>query len=193
MGKQKREHFAFLDGYKPALLISPRNPFFETVLATDFPSITPFDDEPGSYIFFQTEKQKEEYQRKIEGVALRSYDFHMIVGETLGFPMRSVKYYAEMRGLEDKLGHYPEIERQEKIGVNWAGFFFSSHIDFVVEEVQWLFNTYQHEKAVGLPLCLSRLAEGLGSVDIPYGDITKLCAVVREIQEERKQKATTIA
>jgi hypothetical protein len=149
---RKREHFAFLDGYKPALLISPRSPFFEDVAVSDFPKITPFDEEPESHIFFQTEKQTEEYQRKIKGVALRSYDFYMIVGENLGFPKRSVEYFAKMRALEDKIGYYPEDERLNGLGIIWAGFFFASHLDFAEQEAEWLFDTYQHEKAIGLPL-----------------------------------------
>jgi hypothetical protein len=49
------------------------------------------------------------------------------------------------------MDQYPE-ERQTKIGLNWAGFFFFSHVDFVEQEIQWLFDTYHHEKAVGLPV-----------------------------------------
>jgi hypothetical protein len=188
---RKREHYAFLDGYKPSILVEPTNELFK-LIPTNYPHLESYIDQENVYMFFQTAEQKEEYQRKIEGVKWGTYDFHMIIGETLGFPMRSVEYYAEMRALEDKLGHYPEIERQEKIGVAWAGFFFSSRLDFVAEEVQWLWGTYDHEKAVGLPLYLSRLVEGLGYVDIPYGDITKLRSVVQEIQEDRKQKTVIV-
>jgi hypothetical protein len=39
-----------------------------------------------------------------------------------------------MRVLEEKIGHYPEEERMNNIGVIWGGFFFSSHVDFVKEE-----------------------------------------------------------
>jgi hypothetical protein len=184
---KKPAHEAFLDGYKPALLIATSHKSFENVASTDFPRITPFDDEEGSYIFFQTERQKEEYQRRIEGVQLRSYEFNLIVGETLGFPLKSVEYFSRMRALEDKLGHYPEIERQEKVGVVWAGFFFSSHMDFVEQEVNWLWSTYQHEKAIGLPLYIPRYDQGRYE-EIPYGDFEKLHRVIQDIREDRKQK-----
>jgi hypothetical protein len=188
---RKREHFAFLDGYKPALLISPRNQHFETIVATNFPHVVPFDDEAGSHMFFQTEEQKEDYLKRMEGVGLRSYEFNMIVGEVLGFPVRSVEYFSKMRVLEDKIGYYPEEEEQTKVGVAWAGFFFSSHIEFVEQEIHWLFDTYQHEKAVGLPLYLRTLEDGY--IEIPYGDFAKLQLVVQAIRERRNQKTSATA
>lgn len=112
----------------------------------------------------------------------------MIVGEVLGFPKRSVEYFSKMRA---KIGHYPEEEKQTKIGVTWAGFFFSSHVDFVKEEALWLFNTYKREKAVGLPLYL-RTSE-VGYIEIPYGDINRLVAVVDTIKAFRKQKTIATA
>jgi hypothetical protein len=189
--KQKREHLAFLDGYKPALLTYPSDKLHDTVLATDFPRITPFDKQSGSHILFQTKQQKEEYQRKIEGVKRGTYDFHIIVGETLGFPKRSVEYYSKMRVLEDRIGHYPEEERQTKIGVNWAGFFFSSHIDFVEQEVQWLFNTYQHEKAIGLPVSL--WTRETDAIEVEYGDLVRVRAIADTIKAVREQKAAVAA
>jgi hypothetical protein len=189
--KQKREHFAFLDGYKPALLIAPRNKLFETVLATDFPRITPFDDESGSHIFFQTEAQKEDYQKRIKGVELRSYEFNMIVGEVLGFPMKSVKYFSKMRALEDKIGYYSEEERMTSIGVTWAGFYFTSHIDFVEQEVHWLFDTYRHEKAIGLPVSL--WTRETDAIEVEYGDIGRVKAIADTIKAVREQKAAVTA
>lgn len=188
---RKRADAAFLDGYKPALLIATSHEFFETVASTDFPRITPFDDEEGSHIFFQTEEQKEDYQKRIKGVELRSYEFNMIVGEALGFPKKSIEYFSGMRALEDKIGHYPEEERQTKIGVTWAGFFFSSHVDFVKDEVQWLFDTYKHEKAVGLSLYI-RTSE-TGYIEIPYGDLNRLVAVTDTIKAVREQKVAATA
>jgi hypothetical protein len=188
---RKRADVAFLDGYKPALLIATSHKFFETVASTDFPRITPFDDEQGSHIFFQTEEQKVDYQKRIKGIELRSFEFNMIVGEALGFPMKSVEYFSKMRALEDKIGYYSEEEEQTKVGVAWAGFFFSSHIDFVEKEVRWLFDTYQHEKAIGLPLYLRTSEDGY--IEIPYGDFEKLNLVVNTIKADRKQKTIATA
>jgi hypothetical protein len=184
----KREHEAFLDGYKPALLISPRSKFFDIVSKTDFPRITPFDDEDNSHIFFQTEHHKLLYSSQIEGVSLRTYDFHKIVGKTLGFPKESVLYFAKMRDLEEEIGNYPEDERINGVGVIWAGFFFASHLEFVEREVQWLWNTYQHEKAVGQPLYL--WTKETDYIVVQYLDFARLKELKEEIQEGRKQKAT---
>jgi hypothetical protein len=189
---RKREHLAFLDGYKPALLTSHRDEFHETVIATDFPRITPFDEyEPSSHIFFQTEEQREKYAEQIIGVEWGTYDYHKIVGETLGFPKRSVDYFAKMRVLEEKIGHYPEEERMNSIGVIWAGFFFSSHVDFVKDEAFWLFNTYKHEKAIGLALYI--WSKETSYIEIPYGDLNRLVAVIDTIKAFREQKAAVTA
>lgn len=191
MSKAKREHEAFLEGYKPALVISSSSKYFEEVSKLDCPRITPFDIGPDSHIFFQTAEQKQEYQRRIKGVEWGTYDFHKIVGETLGFPKKSVKYYASMRVLENEIGHYPDEERRDSVGVEWAGFFFSSHIDFVIQEVKWLFDTYKHEKAVGLPVSI--WVAGFDTPDIPYGDFKRMNMIVNKLQEFRKQKATVSA
>lgn len=94
-----------------------------------------------------------------------------------------------MRALEDKIGHYPEEERQTKIGVNWAGFFFSSHVDFVEQEIEWLFDTYQHEKAVGLPVSLG--TKETDAIEVNYGDLGRVRAIADTIKAIRKQKAIT--
>jgi hypothetical protein len=187
---RKREHFAFLDGYKPALLVEPKHKFFN-LIPTNYPHLESYIEQDDIYIFFQTEELKNEYVKKVEGVSWGTYEFHKIIGEALGFPKKSVEFYARMRVLEDKIGHYPEEEEQTKVGVAWAGFFFSSHLDFVEQEVHWLFNTYQHEKAVGLPLYLRTSEDGY--IEIPYGNFEKLNLVVNTIKADRKQKTIATA
>jgi hypothetical protein len=65
--KPKREHEAFLEGYKPALVINQSSKYFEEVSKLDYPRITPFDIGSDSYIFFQTEEQKEDYEKRVKG------------------------------------------------------------------------------------------------------------------------------
>jgi hypothetical protein len=190
--KQKRDYEAFLEGYKPALTIKPTSSkYFTKVAALDFPRISPFDIGPDSHIFFQTEEQKEDYQNRIEGIQWGTYDFHLIVGETLGFPKKSVEYFAKVRDLENKLGYSSEEEKMTSIGVTWAGFYFASHIDVVEQEVKWLFDTYQHEKAIGLPVSL--WTKETDTIEVGYGDLGRVKAIADTIKAFREQKAAVTA
>lgn len=90
---------AFLDGYKPAILILKTNQLYDQI--KDYPHITPFNNHPESCIFFQTDCLKQEYQQRIKGVKLFSPAYHFIVGTTLGFPLRSVEFFAKMRKLDE--------------------------------------------------------------------------------------------
>lgn len=86
----KRWYEAFLDGYKPAVLLDRDHRYFEQL--KHYPHLTPFDQNLNSYIFFQTVKQKYDYARKMQDVEcdFGSYDFHYHVGMALGFPEKSV-------------------------------------------------------------------------------------------------------
>ncbi|TCS96821.1 hypothetical protein [Hazenella coriacea] len=61
----------------------------------------------------------------MDGVEEDTYDYHYIVGTNLGFPEQSVDVYSQMRVLEEQTGVYPEEEERSKIGVEWAGFYFT--------------------------------------------------------------------
>jgi hypothetical protein len=54
-----------LDGYKPALLIATNHKFFENVASTDFPRITPFDDEQGVISFSKQKSKKKTIKKKL--------------------------------------------------------------------------------------------------------------------------------
>lgn len=186
--QRKRPEEGFLSGYKPAVLASPKSPFYDDLV--QYPHITPFDPEPRSYIFFHTEQQKQDYKERIDGVEWGTYDFHYIVGNSLGFPLPSVTYYASMRELENQIGEYPKSERVYGIGIIWASFFFSSHIDWCPQEIKWLWDTYNHPKANGLPLYL--WSRETSYIEVPYLDFEAIRSAQEQIREARNLKSAPL-
>ncbi|RAL20826.1 hypothetical protein [Thermoflavimicrobium daqui] len=175
---RKSHEQAFIDGYKPAVLSLKRNPFFEQFI--QYPHISPFNSEPESYIFFQSDHLKKEYEqrlRKAEGI----FQYHCIIGQTLGFPQRSVEFFAQAREILEKMGEYPEQEKLHEIGVIWAGFYFSSHVDFFDQEVRWLWDRYIHPKAQG---DLLDIRVGNKFYTINFGDIDSLHQLELEARKQ---------
>lgn len=111
-----------------------------------------------------------------------SYDSHYHVGIALGFPGKSVSEYVKWRVIEQKVGKYPEEERKQSIGIIWAGFFLISYLDICVNEVCWLWETYNHPKAIKRILYLH---SDDGEFKIPYGDYDKLNKVCEYISKKR--------
>lgn len=180
----KRYEQAFLDGYKPVTLGWKGKLFNEIYYEQliQYPYINPYEGSPNGYIFFQDDRLKETYLERMKA-AKNEYEKHIVLGEMLGFPVKSVKKYAEMRVLEDELGEYPEIERKQAVGVEWAGFFFTTYLDFIENEIKWLWETYQHPKAVNNLLCL--WSKDIDAMEIKYGDYVALDKAVRFIKEKR--------
>ncbi|MRG29086.1 hypothetical protein [Laceyella tengchongensis] len=180
----KRYEQAFLDGYKP-VTIGWKGKLFNEIYYEQlikYPHINPYEGNPNGYIFFQNNQLKETYLERMKA-AKNEYEKHIVLGEMLGFPEKSVKKYAEMRVLEDELGEYPEIEGKQAVGVEWAGFYFTTYLDFIESEIQWLWETYQHPKAVNNPLCL--WSKDVDAIEILYGDCGAINEAVRFIKEKR--------
>lgn len=174
---------AFLEGYKPATLHLRTSKEFEQL--KKYPYIHPFNKHHSEgCIFFQNEAKKQAYQKRIENVEEDSYQWHYIVGNTLGFPRKSVEWFSRMSELEDQIGEQPEEKKLYQIGVHWGGFFFSSNIDFVVDEVKWLWSTYTHPKAIGNPLYFG-VPEKEDYEEIAYKDFDRLVAFREYIRSKR--------
>lgn len=181
----KRYEQAFLDGYKPVVL-GWKGKLFNKIYyqqLINYPYINPYDGDSNGYIFFQNNKLKKTYLERMN-TAANDYEKHIVLGEMLGFPEKSVKKYAEMRALEDKLGEYPEeIEGKQAVGVDWAGFFFTTYLDFIESEIKWIWDTYQHPKTVNEPLCL--WAKDIEAIKVAYGDYDAVNQVVHLIKVKR--------
>lgn len=179
--KRKWWYEAFLDGYKPATLELITSQSYEQL--KNYPHIliqVSFSDELA--IFFQTEKLKKEYEQQIKGVKENSYEWHYVIGKMMGFPIKSVKWYAKMSdGTND---HKKKELEKYKIGVQWGGFFFATNLDFVADEVRWLWETYTHPKVIGYPLYF-HVTEEKEYIVIPYNDFYRLNEFCEYIREKR--------
>lgn len=183
MGKQKRCEEAFLEGYKPAVVAITNNKYFKELLK--YPHVTPVNDNPHTYIFFQNEELKDSYTTKMMGIKwdFGSYECHYHLGIALGFPERSVRAYADWRVAEERLGKYPEEEEKQSIGISWAGFSFTSYLDFIEQEVLWMWQTYKNSITIENSFCLWGKEEGY--IEIPCGDVTRLNEVCEYIKNTR--------
>lgn len=180
----KRYEQAFLDGYKPVVLGWKSKLFNEMYYEQliQYPYINPYEGNPNGYIFFQNDQLKETYVERMNG-AKNEYEKHMVLGEMLGFPEKSGKKYAEMRVLEDELGEYPEIEGKPAVGVEWAGFYFTTDLDFIESEIKWLWETYQHPKAISESLFL--WSRDIDAFKVAYGDYDAVNQSVQFIKTKR--------
>lgn len=173
----KHDTQALLDGYKPAI-ISERGKSYED-LKKRYPYICPFvRSEPDSLILFQTNSHKKRYLERMKKVAEGSPEFEYVLGTTLGFPDQSAKWFASMSMEED-----PPEKKWYGVGIYWAGFTFMSHIEYVDQEIQKLWNTYDHPKANENSLFL--LAKGKGFTEISYGSMKQVKKIQKEIMLTR--------
>lgn len=184
----KRYEQAFLDGYKPVTLGFKGKLFNELFYPQliQYPHL-PFDH---GYIFFQNDSLKKIYLKRMEAVT-SDYEKHIVLGEMLGFPEKSVKKYAKMRVLEEELGEYPkEIEGKQVVGVEWAGFYFATYLDFIDSEIKWMWEKYRHPKTVNESLYL--WAPDIDAVEIYYEDYAALNETVQSIKIKRNLVHITV-
>lgn len=181
----KSDEQALLDGYKPAIA-SMRGRTYE-----DLKQLYPYIQSsvnPESLIFFQNESHKKVYLERTKNVVEGSPEFEYILGITLGFPERSARWFSQIMERKQELGELPPEKALYGIGVYWAGFSFVSHIEYVDEEIQELWNTYDHPKANENSLYVSAI--GAGKYEISHGDLEQVRKVQREVMISRNLIST---
>lgn len=177
---QKRWYSAFLDGYKPATIELRTHESYEQLKI--YPHIHPYNSHSEDCcMFFQTEEQKREYITQRALVQEDSYDYHVLVGTTLGFPSKSVTFFADYFTRDDR-GEDIRIMKH-KVGIRWAGFYFATHLDMVEGEARWLWDTYRGVKTAGEPLVL--VAIGDDNYEVPHLDWNALATAVQKIKKNR--------
>lgn len=173
---------AFLDGYKPAIQIETFHSRFEDVSSSSHPRV-PYMDSEELMMFFQSEKEKMNYLERIEGVNRFSYEANIVLGLTLGFPKKSVEYFSEMQeAMQQSDELFANMKRYE-LGIEWAGFYFSTHFDLVEEETKWLWSTYTHPKAIEEPFYL--WSQETSYIEVAFGDFDQLKEVRGYIMKKR--------
>jgi len=177
MEKIKREYEAFLDGYKPAIVLESYSKHLH--LVEDYPSYR--YNEIFIY-FFQTDGQRKEFIKKINKVGKDTYEECVINGLTLGYPRKSVEFFARNDQIRRKTGVLPN--RDVAIGMVWAGFRFSTSLEILEEEARWMWETYKHPKAIENPMYFWSDQDNT-YLTVPYGDYSRLREVREYIMRER--------
>lgn len=174
--KKKRDGEAFLDGYKPALLIEKRNPNLH--LLEGYPSY-PYDEQ--NIFFFQNEREKQKFVQQFRSLEKDSYEECCLVGRTLGYPQKSVEFFARNCEIEKETGVYPN--KEIAISLIWAGFYFTTNLYILIEEAKWMWETYTHPKAIENPLYL--WTKETSFLEVPYGDFHQLAEAREYIKKKR--------
>ncbi|WP_044640479.1 hypothetical protein [Risungbinella massiliensis] len=105
----------------------------------------PHLDNGREVIYFQSADLLQTFEGKVKYLEKGSPDWVAVLGETLGYPPKAVQYYTEhwKRHLVDQ-----EAERiyhqNHHIGMKYAGIQSASHIQDLIENVHWFWNTYQY-------------------------------------------------
>jgi hypothetical protein len=96
------------------------------------------------YLFFQNDVLKREFEERMEGVSIRSPEFHEILGHALGNPPKAVHFMDKLRGIK--------VFYKKKVGIHYDSISCSSSIDDFVDNAFWLWNTYSFQDATKEPL-----------------------------------------
>lgn len=145
MKTPEHEIQSFLYGYKPAYLHAagfkfPYQTKDEVKQLDKYPCIEGIFS-PSSYaqvLYFQNHQLKENFL--LSGIDYRkdSREFQLLLGETLGYPPKAVRYF---------VNHYwneVDTERSDKIGMHYCGISFVACIDDLEENSKWLWDTYNY-------------------------------------------------
>ncbi len=133
---------AFLDGYKPAILVSHRyeNDFLQQLLPLDYPHILQYEledfDDPSimfdrGTLFFQNQSMMDKYLEEIHNATSHDQE-NMILGKYLGYPPIASDYFINYFW-KDKL-------KEKNAGFNYAGIRFAGNVDDTDAICDWLWS-----------------------------------------------------
>lgn len=175
--KIKRDFQALLDGYKPALIMYNDSKYITFV--ESFPRYN-YNDE--LIYFFQNNSIKEKFITQMNTVERDSYQEYCLIGLTLGYPRKSVEFFAKEQVNKKRMRSRPNQEI--RIDMIWAGFRFITSLDILIEEARWMWETYKHPKAIENPMYFWSDKDNT-YLSVPYGDYDRLEEVREYIMKER--------
>lgn len=159
----------FMCGIKQVINCSPADSKFDLLLK-NYPYIDKelFPPLGGDCLFFQDEELKEkiyrEYLEPNKHLKKFSPEFNQIMGTILGYPPKAVEYFSN-RENRDNTKH---------IGLYFCGVQCASSLDHLVEDVQWLWETYPYPDRDVLSVRYQN-----EYMEFPFGDIQ----YVKDVQE----------
>jgi hypothetical protein len=169
-----RPEDAFMFGYKPTCTSQKGNPrlkpWLDRLLEAGYPYVYPHNILGDGYIFFHSEKEKQDYIDLMEGIRINSTEYVRNLGQVLGFPPNSIQFFTNMWQMEEEGKNVDDLENQS-IGVNMSGIMFSAHIPHLLEDITWMWHRYNQTKSKQYPTILDTED---GKVVIKHGDYTHL-------------------
>jgi hypothetical protein len=128
----------FLKGIKPACFENINRLSSEELVEQleKYPNI---QTEKDIKIYFQTTDLKRAYAEQSKHLQPGSVEWVALIGHTLGYPPKAVSYYARQWENESEIVH-----ATKHISLNYCGVHCAGNIDDLVENVHWLWDTYNH-------------------------------------------------
>lgn len=167
----------FMAGLKPAILLAEQQSDFQYV--ADYPSV-PIHllENRHQQLFFRTEKERDDWITHTQDVDHQSLVFHQKLGIVLGYPPKAVKHYVNRLKLQKENINLDELSKvnSKSIGLHYAGIACNSNIDDLVDNVRWLWDTYQQDKMLNVRHDTSLIA-------IQYRDETELKNVYNQLHK----------
>ncbi|WP_028776609.1 hypothetical protein [Shimazuella kribbensis] len=150
---------------------NPRlKPWLDRLLAAGYPYVYPHNILGDGYLFFHSEKEKQDYINLMEGVQINSTEYVRNLGHVLGFPTNSISFFTDMWQMEEEGKNVDHLENQT-IGVNMSGIMFSAHIPHLMEDISWMWQRYNQTEAKQYPTIFDTTDE---KTIIKHGDYTHL-------------------
>lgn len=178
MKNQISEVEAFVQGLKPALITTSDNKKFMDndfdMLSREYPFL---DDDIGlrddvtSYLFFQTDEALQEFANRKREVDRKSPEYHRLLGFTLGYPPKAVEQFYIKEKLKASNDPRGKAWQEMSVSLYYCGCSVQSHIDFVIEHTNWLWNTYRFEEL----LYIGVVDNGNGWINLPVGYMDNHC------------------
>lgn len=167
----------FIQGLKPALYRNTLDAKFKEklpFLVERFPYISSeriaLVDGAETYIFFQHEEMKKSFAEQLQRItSVQSPDFHRLLGYALGYPPKAVEYFAKTKE-ETTDG---KMLKARKVGMYYLGIGCSGDILDLVENCNWLWDTYGIDSEMEIRI-------DSDFISVPYGDLE----AVQQIRDE---------
>ncbi|MFC7443499.1 hypothetical protein [Laceyella putida] len=137
------EIISFKNGIKPSLLLEESQPGFDEMLSFPHVSIHLLEG-ARQCLFFPDEREKMNWMQRTASLSHTTPAFHKELGLVLGYPPKAVDFFVRRIQCQ-KEGHLEELERlkAKRVGLHYAGISCNGNVDDLIENVYWLWDTYE--------------------------------------------------
>lgn len=183
---------AFYRGFKPAYFATAKEQKFISVIypsiIKEYPYVTrevQLIKDTDCYLFFQNEQQKLKFIHQVSGLTPTDPAFHWVLGHTLGYSPTAVEFY--VKKIQANAEEHNWLN-QLSVSLTHCGQTFSTHIDSMVDDAIWLWNTYPWKE----PLQVAYVYDGVWTnKTTPFNDKVKLRELAKEIRTSLTSSVVT--